>query len=99
MNKNNDFIFSLINKSKTSVGYEPSLNYLEEAHVLSQTSSYLHLYVHWLMFKLALKHRDYKEVLGQVPRLLLAVPGSLLGMAPQGNLGSTKMGIFERKIK
>jgi hypothetical protein len=49
------------------------------------------------MFKLAFNYKQCSEALGQMPRLILAMPSSWLGMAPRGNVGSTKMGIFEEK--
>lgn len=100
MEKKSNPVNSLIDKSReaeASLGYDSSLELLEQAHIISQPSSWPHLYVHWLMLKLAVRHRRYKEAIGQVPRLLLAVPGSLFGLAPNGNVGSTKMGIFEKK--
>jgi hypothetical protein len=78
-------------------GYEEALRLLEEAHLLAQSKSWPHFYVHWKMFLLALEFKVWKEAIGQIPRLLLAVPGSALGRAPRGNVGSTKMGIFEEK--
>ncbi|MGE3611432.1 MAG: DUF3703 domain-containing protein [Bacteriovoracaceae bacterium] len=77
--------------------YDERLLLLEDAHLISQPYAVLHLYAHWEMFKFALKWRQWDEVFGQVPRLILAMPGSWLGRAPKGNVGSTKMGIFEEK--
>lgn len=88
-------INELFHKMKETSPYETNLSLLEEAHLHSQPYAYLHLLVHWEMFKLALRHGVWKEVIGQVPRLILAIPGSLFGKAPKGNIGSTKMGIFE----
>lgn len=56
--------------------WEAAWNALERAHVLSQSHAVPHTWVHWEMFKLGLTQRDLREVLGQVPRLLLAAPGS-----------------------
>lgn len=84
-------------ESAKSLEYEKALSLLEEAHLIAQPKAMPHLYVHLKMFLLACKYRNWNEFLGQIPRLLLAVPGSLLGKAPQGNVGSTKMGIFEVK--
>lgn len=64
---------------------------------MAQPYAWPHFSVHWKMFELAIEFRVWKEFLGQIPRLFLAVPGSLLGKAPKGNVGSTKMGIFEVK--
>lgn len=79
-------------------GYNMAMALLEEAHLLAQPHAGPHFYVHWKMFLLAHKFGIWKEFFGQIPRILLAIPGSVLGRAPKGNVGSTKMGIFE-KIK
>lgn len=78
-----------------SKGYDSALTLLEEAHLLAQPFAGPHFYVHWKMFLLAFEFRKWNEFMGQIPRLFLAIPGSLLGKAPKGNVGSTKMGIFE----
>lgn len=90
----------LVSDSKVSSphkSYDERLLLLEDAHLISQPHAILHFYVHWEMFMLALRWRQWDEVIGQVPRLALAMPGSWLGKAPKGNIGSTKMGIFEEK--
>ncbi len=80
-----------------AVSYEKALLLLEEAHLIAQPKAWPHFYVHWKMFLLALEFKNGHEFLGQIPRLILAIPGSLLGKAPKGNVGSTRMGIFEVK--
>ena len=100
MSENSQSLNALVLESKEServLGYNAALEALERAHILSQPFPWPHLYIHWLMFTLALRHRVFKEALGQVPRLMLAMPGSWIGRAPRGNVGSTKMGIFEEK--
>ncbi|MDI1477605.1 DUF3703 domain-containing protein [Polyangium sp. y55x31] len=67
---------------------------LERAHILSQAFAVAHTGVHWAMFRFAYRRGDVREMLGQVPRLLLAAPGSLLGRAPLGNTGGANVGIF-----
>lgn len=76
--------------------YAEALIKLEEKHLAVQPLAWPHLIVHVEMFVLALRFRQWREVWGQIPRMLLAMPGSWLGKAPQGNVGSTKMGIFEK---
>jgi len=68
--------------------------FLERAHILSQAHVLPHLQVHWRMFTFAWRGRNWRELLGQVPRLILATPGSLLGRAPLGNTGGANVGIF-----
>lgn len=68
--------------------------HIERAHILGQYFVIPHLETHWLMFGLAFKTKNYQEILAQIPRLLLAAPGSLTGKAPKGNPGSGRVGIF-----
>ncbi len=68
--------------------------HLERAHILSQSFAISHVYVHWKMFVLALRTKDFPELMGQIPRLLLAGPGSLFNRAPKGNTGRSNVGIF-----
>lgn len=86
------------NQNLSAQGYEPALKLLEEEHLRIQLEALPHFYNHWKMLLLAFKYRNWHEFLGQIPRLLLAIPGSITGKAPRGNVGSTKMGIFEEKI-
>jgi hypothetical protein len=78
--------------------YQEKLTNLEKSHLEAQPYAIPHLLVHWKMFKLALEYIVWGEIFGQIPRLILAMPGSWLGKAPKGNVGSTKMGIFEEKL-
>ena len=77
--------------------YEEALVVLETEHINSQSRAWPHTYVHWKILLLAFEFRNWHEVSGQIPRLFLAAPGSLLGRAPRGNVGTTKMGIFEER--
>jgi hypothetical protein len=67
---------------------------LERAHVLSQAFAGPHLRVHLAMAPFAWRRWDVRELLGQLPRLLLAAPGSWSGRAPRGNTGGSDVGIF-----
>lgn len=93
-----NFFITQAYQCKLTEGYEAALSKLEQAHLISQTHALTHLKVHWEMFKLALEFKVIRELWGQIPRIILAIPGSLLGMAPTGNVGSTRMGIFEKKF-
>jgi len=77
--------------------YDEALSALEKEHLIAQPHWWPHFVVHWKMLVLAFRYQQWKEFLGQIPRLILAIPGSLSGKAPRGNVGSTKMGIFEEK--
>lgn len=67
---------------------------LERAHVLSQAHAWPHVSVHLRMAGFAFRQRDLAEFLGQIPRVLLAGPGSWTGRAPRGNTGGADVGIF-----
>ncbi len=79
------------------MSYSDALAELEQLHLRDQPHALRHARVHLRMFILALRHRQWKEVAGQVPRMLLAMPGTWLGRAPRGNVGTTRMGIFEAR--
>jgi hypothetical protein len=69
---------------------------LERAHIVSQAQAWPHVRVHLAMITFAWRRRDFHEWAGQVPRLLLAAPGSWLSRAPLGNTGRANVGIFTR---
>lgn len=68
--------------------------FLERAHILGQFHWKEHLLIHFKMLNLALKTFNWREIIGQLPRLLLAAPGSLFRSAPRGNVGTSRVGIF-----
>lgn len=69
--------------------------HLERAHILSQPFPVPHVRVHIAMFGFAWRHRWWGEVIGQVPRILLAGPASALGRAPIGNTGGSNVNMFQ----
>lgn len=68
---------------------------LERAHLLSQPWAWPHTRVHGAMLAVAFAHRDRREVIGQLVRLIVAGPGSLTGRYPAGNTGRTTMALTE----
>ena len=64
---------------------------LEQAHILSQPSAWLHARVHASMLGLAWRTRDAVEIRGQLLRLFVAGPGSVLGRYPVGNTGRSNV--------
>lgn len=73
--------------------FERAWRHLERAHVLSQAYAGAHVTVHARMLGFGWRQRDRCEVLGQLVRILVAGPGSLLGRAPLGNTGRSNVGI------
>jgi hypothetical protein len=69
--------------------------HLGRAHILSQNSTLRHLYVHWLMFIFALQKLDIKEIAGQTLRLIVTVPGHIIGKVPKGNIGWSTVGLTD----
>ena len=71
---------------------------LERAHLLSQPWAWTHTRVHLAMLRLALGQRDRSEFAGQVIRLVVAGPGSLVGKYPPGNTGRTTMKMTQTAV-
>ena len=69
---------------------------LEHADVLGQSSTRLHVQVHWLMLRWAARHRHGAEASGQLLRILAAATKTALGWVPRGNTGGTSVGVFRR---
>jgi len=76
-----------------SASAEARWYHLERAHILSQPDPWLHTRNHVAMFALAVGQRDRREALGQVVRIVVAAPGSLVGRYPEGNTGRTAAGL------
>ncbi len=68
---------------------------LERAHLLSQPWAWPHTRVHLAMLRCAVARRDRHEIAGQIIRLAVAGPGSLVGKYPSGNTGRTTMRLTE----
>jgi hypothetical protein len=69
--------------------------HLERAHILSQPLAVPHLRTHAAMLAYGVRHRDRREVLGQVVRLMVAAPGSWTGRYPPGNPGGAAVSALE----
>ncbi|EKN0216425.1 DUF3703 domain-containing protein [Pseudomonas sp. NPDC077186] len=67
--------------------------WLERAHILSQRMPVLHARSHWLMLRAGWQLRDYREVLGQVPRIIAALLFSWIWV-PLGNTGRARVSAF-----
>jgi hypothetical protein len=65
--------------------------HLERAHVLGQASTREHVRVHWRMLVWAVRHRDARESLGQVYRLVGAATKTFIGFVPTGNTGGANV--------
>ncbi|MEO8314674.1 MAG: DUF3703 domain-containing protein [Pseudomonadota bacterium] len=71
-----------------------AFHHLERAHVLAQSATLLHVRVHWRMFRFALRQRLPGEAFGQVLRMLLAAPLTIVDILPTGNTGGSAVNGF-----
>lgn len=71
--------------------YQQSWRHLERAHILGQPYPVDHTSVHWKMLKFGIKIKNSKEVIGQIPRLLIGGVKSFVGKIPTGNTGGANV--------
>lgn len=64
---------------------------LERAHIIGQAYPYEHTEVHWLMLKFGWRIKSFREVFGQIPRLLVGGVKSFVGIIPVGNTGGSNV--------
>ena len=65
--------------------------HLERAHIIGQSYPYEHSYVHWKMLFFGIRIKSTKEVIGQIPRLLVGGVKSFVGKIPVGNTGGANV--------
>ena len=65
--------------------------HLERAHILGQPYPYQHTLVHWKMLLFGIKIKDAREIIGQIPRLLIGGIKSFVGEIPVGNTGGANV--------
>ena len=68
-----------------------AFHHLERAHILGQRWALSHTQVHLLMLRHGLRTGSLREVLGQIPRVVLGFLGSLVGRVPVGNTGGANV--------
>lgn len=71
--------------------FRQAWRHLERAHILGQSYPYEHSEVHWMMLKFGFRIKDVKEVVGQIPRLLVGGVKSFVGTIPVGNTGGANV--------
>ena len=70
--------------------------HLERAHVIGQAYPWAHSYVHWKMLQFGIQIKNSKEVIGQIPRLLVGGVKSFVGKVPVGNTGGADIPPLKR---
>ncbi len=71
--------------------FRTSWYHLERAHILGQPYPYHHTLVHWKMLLFGIKIKNFKEIVGQIPRLLVGGVKSFVGEIPVGNTGGANV--------
>lgn len=61
--------------------------HLERAHILGQPWAVEHSEVHWKMLRFGFAIKSWKEIRGQILRLVLGGVKSFVGKIPTGNTG------------
>ncbi|WP_298184295.1 DUF3703 domain-containing protein [uncultured Pseudomonas sp.] len=70
-----------------------AFHWLERAHILTQRHPVMHARSHWLMLTLGWQVGDYREVAGQLPRIVAALLFSKIWV-PIGNTGRSRISAF-----
>lgn len=70
---------------------QTSWRHLERAHILGQAFPIEHSQAHWQMLLFAFRIKNTKEILGQIPRLLVGGVKSFVGEIPLGNSGGANV--------
>lgn len=77
-----------LSRKTLSKGYfKEAWRHLERAHILGQAWPVQHTKAHWRMICFAFKIKNTKEIIGQIPRLLVGGVKSFIGEIPVGNTG------------
>ena len=66
-------------------------HHLERAHILAQAWPREHSYVHWRMLLFGIHIKSGREIVGQMPRLLVGGVKSFVGHIPVGNTGGANV--------
>lgn len=70
---------------------QTSWRHLERAHILGQAYPIEHSQAHWQMLLFAFRIKNTKEIIGQIPRLLVGGVKSFVGEIPIGNTGGANV--------
>jgi Protein of unknown function (DUF3703) len=65
--------------------------HLERAHILGQPWAVEHTHVHWRMIQFGFRIKDWTEIAGQIPRLIVGGVKSFVGKIPVGNTGGANV--------
>ena len=71
--------------------FHSAWHHLERAYIIAQKYPYEHTFVHWKMLQFGIKIKSSKEIIGQIPRLLVGGVKSFVGHIPVGNTGGANV--------
>ena len=66
---------------------QPAWRHLERAHILGQPWAVEHTQVHWRMLRFGFAIKSWREIRGQILRLVFGGVKSFVGKVPTGNTG------------
>lgn len=92
------FIDAEVEKAKTYFAQnnlDAAFRHLERAHILGQAITYEHTRVHFLMLKIGWERKDWREIFGQIFRIVGASTKTLFGIYPTGNTGGANVSPFK----
>ena len=75
---------------------QTAFEHLENAHILGQACTSLHVSAHYQMLRWAFHQRDWREAAGQVLRIVGAASKTAIGLVPSGNTGGSNISPFAR---
>ncbi|SFT37701.1 Protein of unknown function [Lishizhenia tianjinensis] len=70
---------------------QKSWRHLERAHILGQRYPFTHNLAHWKMLVFGIRIKNFKEIIGQIPRLITGGVKSFVGKVPVGNPGGSNV--------
>lgn len=82
---------SLFKKEYDNNNLQSAWRHLERAHVIGQAYPYEHSLVHWKMLQFGFRIKSFREITGQIPRLLVGGVKSFAGTIPVGNTGGSNI--------
>ena len=90
------YIAELVSASAATANgdIDGAFRHLGRAHILTQRLTWQHVHVHWLMLKLGASLGDWREVLGQLTRIVAAAAFSRIWV-PVGNTGRANVSAFK----
>jgi len=93
MRQGYDHELSLALSAMAESEWDRAFHHLENAHVLGQSSIRCHTISHWWMLRWSVRTQDYRELLGQIPRIAASLIFSRI-WTPTGNTGGSNVSAF-----